>query len=103
MAGLYAPLPTLHRLPRGRQRTARGRCGSLLLHRDGLSPSPPRRLPAHTVYFPRAAAATPSCLFAELPAIRQFTVGDCWVPVSSAACRLQSVVGRVKSAIAIFW
>ena len=35
MAGLYAPLPTLRRRPRGRPRTARGRCGSLLLHRSG--------------------------------------------------------------------
>src|ERR1700722_11182807 len=37
MAGLYAPLPTLRRRPRGRPRTARGRCGSLLLHRSGLT------------------------------------------------------------------
>ena len=36
MAGLCPPLPTLRRRPCGRQRTARGRCGSLLLHRVGL-------------------------------------------------------------------
>ena len=45
MAGLYAPLPTLRRHPRGRPRTARGRCGSLLLHRSGLSPPTPCRSP----------------------------------------------------------
>ena len=39
MAGLCSPLPTLGRCPRGRLPTARGRCGSLLLHREGLAPS----------------------------------------------------------------
>ena len=33
------PCPTLHRWPRGHRCTARGRCGSLLLHRVGLSPT----------------------------------------------------------------
>src|SRR5437016_7223833 len=36
MAGLRPPLPTLRRRPYERQRTARGRCRSLLLHRFGL-------------------------------------------------------------------
>src|SRR3982074_2110606 len=45
MAGLCPPLPTLRARPRGRQRTARGRCGSLLLHRNGLAPSTPCRSP----------------------------------------------------------
>jgi hypothetical protein len=45
MAGLCPPLPTLRRRPRGRQRTARGRCRSLLLHRSGLAPPTP--CPAH--------------------------------------------------------
>ena len=45
MAGLYAPLPTLRRHPRGCLRTARGRCGLLLLHRSGLSPPTPCRSP----------------------------------------------------------
>src|SRR6266481_6294826 len=45
MAGLCPPLPTLRRRPRGRQRTARGRCGSLLLHRSGLAPPTPCRSP----------------------------------------------------------
>jgi len=37
MAGLSVPLPTLRRRPRERLRTARGRCGSLFLHRRGLT------------------------------------------------------------------
>src|SRR5262245_45696798 len=45
MAGLCAPLPTLRRRPRRRQRTARGRCGSLLLHRIGLAPTTHCRSP----------------------------------------------------------
>src|SRR6516225_3438048 len=45
MAGLCPPLPTLRRHPYGRQRTARGRCGSLLLHRSGLAPPTPCRSP----------------------------------------------------------
>jgi len=54
MAGLYAPLPTLRRYPRGSLRTARGRCGSLILHRNGLSPLTPCRSPgAPTVMLER--------------------------------------------------
>jgi len=45
MAGLCTPLPTLRRRPCRRMRTARGRCGSLLLHRKGLPPSTPCRSP----------------------------------------------------------
>ena len=45
MAGLCAPLPMLRCCPRGPQRTARGRCGSLLLHRSGLAPPTPCRSP----------------------------------------------------------
>src|ERR1700733_6736053 len=45
MAGLYAPLPTLRRYPRGYRRTAWGQCGSLLLHCDRLAPSTPCRSP----------------------------------------------------------
>src|ERR1700722_2669736 len=57
MAGLYAPLPTLRRRPRGRLRTDRGRRGLLLLHRSGLSPHTPRQSPgALTTDFDRAAA-----------------------------------------------
>src|SRR5580658_4346876 len=45
MAGLCPPLPTLRRRSCERQRTARGRCGSLRLHRVGLSPTTPCRSP----------------------------------------------------------
>ena len=45
MAGLCTPLPTLRLRPHGRRRTARGRCGSLFLHRNGLAPSTPCRSP----------------------------------------------------------
>src|SRR5271154_2351998 len=44
-AGLCAPPPTLLPRPRGRCRTARGRCGLLLLHRSGLAPPTPCRSP----------------------------------------------------------
>ena len=39
MAGLCAPPSTLRPGPRGQLRMTRGRCGSLLLHRKGLTPS----------------------------------------------------------------
>src|SRR5262249_17881396 len=39
MAGLRTPLSTLHVRPHDRPRMTRGRCGSLLLHRNGLAPS----------------------------------------------------------------
>src|SRR5215208_3442842 len=45
MAGLHGPLPTLRPWPGGQTRTARGRRGSLLLRRIGLSPTTPRRSP----------------------------------------------------------
>jgi hypothetical protein len=45
MAGLCPPLPTLQRWPRGHRCTAWGRCGSLLLHRAGLSPTTSRQSP----------------------------------------------------------
>src|SRR5215213_9824819 len=45
MASLHVPLPTLRPWPRGQTRTARGRRGSLLLRRIGLSPTTPGRSP----------------------------------------------------------
>src|SRR5882672_1332776 len=45
MAGLCAPLSTLRQYPHGYLRMTRGRCGLLLLHRDGLAPSTPCRSP----------------------------------------------------------
>ena len=44
-AGLCAPLSTLRQYPHGYLRINSGRCGSLLLHRDGLAPSTPCRSP----------------------------------------------------------
>jgi hypothetical protein len=55
MAGLYAPLPTLRRRPRGRLRTDRGRRGLLLLPRSGLSPHTPCQSPGALT---RVAACT---------------------------------------------
>src|SRR3984893_4188776 len=60
MAGLYAPLPTLRRRPRGRLRTDRGRRGWLLLHRSGLSPRTPGQSPA-------ALTCVAACTLARLP------------------------------------
>src|SRR5262249_37237776 len=48
MAGLCTPLPTLRLYLHRNLRTARGRCGSLLLHRGGLSPPTPRRFHRRT-------------------------------------------------------
>src|ERR1700756_81425 len=45
MAGLCAPLSMLRQYPHGYWRMTRGRCGSLLLHCDGLAPSTPCRSP----------------------------------------------------------
>ena len=49
MVGLHVPLPTLRRHPHGCLRTARGRCGSLFLHRSGLAPPTPCRSPGAPV------------------------------------------------------
>src|ERR1700676_2964915 len=55
MAGLYAPLPTIRRRPRGRLRTDRWPRGLLLLHRSGLSPHTPCQSPGALT---RVAACT---------------------------------------------
>ena len=52
MAGLCAPLSTLRQYPHGYLRMTRGRCGSLLLHRDGLAPSTPCRSPGALRFTP---------------------------------------------------
>ena len=57
MVGLCTPLPTLRLHPRGYPRTAWGRCGSLLLHRGGLSPLTPCRFHRRTLLYPPKAAA----------------------------------------------
>src|SRR5215218_4243447 len=59
MAGLHGPLPTLRPWPRGQTRTARGRRGSLLLRRIGLSPTTPGRSPGA---LPKLTAGDPLVL-----------------------------------------
>ena len=49
------PCRTLRPRPRGRRRTARGRCGSLFLHRSGLAPPTRRRPPGAPVTVTRGA------------------------------------------------
>src|SRR5260221_9772837 len=83
MAGLFAPLPTLRRRPRGRLRTDRGRRGLLLLHRSGLSPHTPCQSPGALTHvaactrarspsrdrYPEASdISSPPCLLRLLPA-----------------------------------
>src|SRR5712691_5894491 len=67
MAGLYAPLPTLGRRPRGRLRTDRGRRGLLLLHRSGLSPHTPCQSPGALTH---VAACAPRAVTKFATAIR---------------------------------
>ena len=60
MAGLYDPPSTLRPRPRGLRRTARGRCGSLLVHRSGLPPPTTCRSPgARVTVSPRADPKIP--------------------------------------------
>src|SRR3981189_683240 len=68
MAGLYAPLPTLRRRPRGRLRTDRGRRGLLLLPRSGLSPHTPCQSPGALT---RVAACPLARSPYAVPAIRR--------------------------------
>src|ERR1700719_2424202 len=60
MAGLRTPLSTLHVQPHDRPRMTRGRCGSLLLHRNGLAPSAPCRSPGAPDFGPAAGTSTGS-------------------------------------------
>jgi hypothetical protein len=64
MAGLCTPLPTL----RHSRRTARGRCGSLHLHREGLSPSTPCRFNRRTLFLLRERTLLTRCTGAVLRA-----------------------------------
>src|SRR3954453_20725391 len=62
MAGLHDPLPTLRQYPHGDRRTARGRCGSLFLHRSGLSPPTSCQSPGALPRFLLLSSRTPSPL-----------------------------------------
>src|SRR6516165_1711467 len=111
MAGLYAPLPTLRRRPRGRLRTDRGRRGLLLLHRSGLSPHTPCRSPgALTHVTARRIAQPPTATFVtrlrpfRLPgrAARQLPDQSTilWVASSSTGdSRLQGALPKADMAV----
>src|SRR5450756_511025 len=76
MAGLCAPLSTLRQYPHGHLRMTRGRCGSLLLHRDGLAPSTPCRSPGALRFTPERRqvghpAMSVSCRFCCKSQLRQ--------------------------------
>jgi hypothetical protein len=71
MAGLCPPLPTLRRRPCERQRSARGRCGSLRLHRVGLSPTTPCRSPgALRIRYAQPCSRSPRYVETMLPVTR---------------------------------
>ncbi len=72
MAGLYVPLPTLRRSPRGLPRTARGRCGLLLLHRGGLSPPTPCRFRRRTGLLDFCTLCTLGRLRGEAPLYSEY-------------------------------
>src|SRR5664280_2572813 len=76
MAGLCAPLSTLRRCPREHLRMTRGRCGSLLLHRDGLAPSTPCRSPGALRFTPESGLNSDiaPCPFRANNGSRQFSI-----------------------------
>jgi hypothetical protein len=105
MAGLHVPLPTLRRHPHGCPHTARGRCDSLRLHRNGIPPStlcrssrrttlqiPSSELPASTEGYCVLRSAAPGCGF-------RVTAGrhDGRFPASELARRQGSAYFRVES------
>ena len=96
MAGLHAPLSTLHGRPHGRPRMTRGRCGSLLLHCDGLAPSTPCRSPGA----PCADPDAPDC-FMQRPQ-EEHGAGGCpqstvVAPVAAHACGCRPPDAPVRS------
>src|SRR5258707_13582455 len=88
MAGLCAPLSTLRRCPRGHLRMTRGRCGSLLLHRDGLAPSTPCLSSRFTPLYPQnrtslnAVGMSVSCPIQEVASLFDHLVdaGEVHIP-----------------------
>jgi len=102
MAGLYAPLPTLRRHPHGCLRTARGQCGSLLLHCDGLAPSTPCRSPGAQVIDLMVARegielANKTLLFSAFRKRRELSYPRCYPHVILANRQLH------RRHLAIFW
>jgi hypothetical protein len=79
MAGLCDPLSMLRRSPRGQLRMTRGRCGSLLLHRDGLAPSTPCRSPGALRFTPESGRV------ADIPD-RQVRASSCHSRIATDGC-----------------
>ena len=71
MAGLRYPLSTLRFAPHGSPRMTRGRCGSLRLHRRGLSPHTSCRSPGAPVHPNRRARQCGSSEVARTPGVHQ--------------------------------
>src|SRR6478672_9959129 len=103
MAGLCAPLSTLCRCPRGHLRMTRGRCGSLLLHRDGLAPSTPCRSPGALCFAPESGHWTDISrgpLWCQQQTcfrrIEQVILPDCsqseWAPMYQILCVLIATI-----------
>src|SRR5450631_1665039 len=94
MAGLCAPLSTLRQYPRGYLRMTRGRCGSLLLHRDGLAPSTPCRSPGALRSSPiKGHRQTGQSLIAAV----FFGLALCGPVISTAAARSRWLLSAVQS------
>src|ERR1700688_4205522 len=92
MAGLCAPLSTLRRCPRGHLRMTRGRCGSLLLHRDGLAPSTPCRSPGALRFTPEATELRTSWGVRFVP-----TRDSCTAPIlDKNSARIHGTSGNVS-------
>src|SRR6516165_3077455 len=72
MAGLYAPLPTLRRRPRGRLRTDRWRRVLLLLHRSGLSPHTPCQSPDALTHIAACTLAQPPYFVTAIRGLQTF-------------------------------
>src|SRR5205823_3606434 len=85
MAGLCPPLPTLRRRPYGHQRTARGRRGSLLLHRSGLAPPTPCRSPGAL----RVSHAQPGSAVSVVH-VRRVRKRPTFPTVSAASCEFSA-------------
>jgi hypothetical protein len=75
---LRAPLPTSRLPPHGDLRTARGRCGSLDLHRSGLAPPTPCQSPGKS-----GRSVTAACVHTTVGGL-QVSHGSC-LSCSSAA------------------
>src|SRR5450755_184923 len=94
MAGLCAPLSTLRQYPRGYLRMTRGRCGSLLLHRDGLAPSTPCRSPGALRSTPiKGHRQTGQSLIAAV----FFGLALCGAVISTASARSRWLLSAVQS------